>query len=37
MSANQAGCPIAVTARVLGVSEPGYYALRQRLPSAQGG
>ena len=34
MSANQATFPIATMARVLGVSEAGYYAWRHRLPSA---
>jgi putative transposase len=34
MSANQAIFPIAVMARVLGVSEAGFHAWRQRLPSA---
>jgi putative transposase len=34
MSANQAAFPIAAMARVLGVSEAGYHAWRQRLPSA---
>ncbi len=34
MSANQAIFPIAIMARVLGVSEAGYYAWRNRLPSA---
>jgi len=34
MSANQAIFPIATMARVLGVSEAGYYAWRNRLPSA---
>ncbi len=34
MSANQATFPIATMARVLGVSEAGYYAWRNRLPSA---
>jgi len=34
MSANQATFPVATMARVLGVSEAGYYAWRHRLPSA---
>ncbi len=34
MSANQAIFPIATMARVLGVSEAGYYAWRHRSPSA---
>jgi putative transposase len=33
MSANQAGFPIAVMARVLGVSKAGYYAWLQRPAS----
>lgn len=33
MSANQADFPIAAMARVLGVSESGYHAWRQRAPS----
>lgn len=33
MSANQAAFPIAAMARVLGVSESGYHAWRQRAPS----
>jgi putative transposase len=35
MSANQATFPIATMARVLGVSEAGYYAWRHRSPSAR--
>ena len=35
MSANQAVFPIAVMARVLGVSIAGYYAWRRRAPSAR--
>jgi putative transposase len=35
MSANQADFPIAAMARVLGVSESGYHAWRQRAPSAR--
>src|SRR3954467_10944074 len=34
MSANQASFPIAVMARVLGVSESGFHAWRKRLASA---
>jgi len=34
MSANQATFPVATMARVLGVSEAGYYAWRHRSPSA---
>jgi putative transposase len=35
MSANQAVFPIAAMARVLGVSEAGYHAWRQRAPSGR--
>ena len=35
MSANQAVFPVAVMARVLGVSKAGYYAWRERAPSAR--
>jgi hypothetical protein len=35
MSANQAVFPIAAMARVLGVSEAGYHAWRQRAPSVR--
>jgi putative transposase len=35
MSANQAVFPIAAMARVLGVSESGYHAWRQRTPSVR--
>jgi putative transposase len=35
MSANQAEFPIATMARVLGVSQSGYHAWRQRAPSAR--
>jgi putative transposase len=35
MSANQADFPVAVMARVLGVSESGYHAWRQRASSAR--
>ncbi len=34
MSANQAVFPVSVMARVLGVSKAGYYAWRERAPSA---
>ena len=35
MSANQARFPIALMARVLGVSKAGYYAWLRRPPSAR--
>jgi putative transposase len=35
MSANQASFPIALMARVLGVSKAGYYAWLSRPPSAR--
>ena len=35
MSANRAAFPVAAMARVLGVSEAGYHAWRQREPSAR--
>ena len=35
MSANQAAFPVAVMARVLGVSKAGFYAWRERAPSAR--
>ena len=35
MSANQAAFPAAVMARVLGVSKAGFYAWRERAPSAR--
>lgn len=35
MSANQADFPISTMARVLGVSESGYHAWRQRAPSVR--
>ncbi len=35
MSANQAAFPVAVMARVLGVSKAGFYAWRERRPSAR--
>ena len=35
MSANQAAFPVAMMARVLGVSKAGFYAWRERAPSAR--
>ena len=35
MSANQAAFPVAVMARVLGVSKAGFHAWRERAPSAR--
>ncbi len=35
MSANQAAFPVAVMARVLGVSKAGFYAWRELAPSAR--